>query len=292
MMEADGFRLSQDAARIAMLTHKLRSSSGTAELGIWILILSVFLAAPLWASEPINLSSAETQRIGKKIWRNECNGTLAGLTEWNEGEDFASLGIGHFIWYPKNVHGPFDESFPKFVVFAADHQTHLPSKVDLKGHCPWKSRTEFQRESQTSEMKELRQFLANTVDLQAAFLVVRLRESLPKMLAIADQKSRDQVRENFDQLAKSANGCYALVDYVNFKGEGVLATERYAGQGWGLLQVLEGMSQETSDRHTVSAFAESARRVLSTRVHNAPPSRNENRWLSGWMNRISTYAEN
>ena len=24
----------------------------------------------------------------------------------------------------------------------------------------------------------------------------------------------------------------ALVDYVNFKGEGVLSTERYRGQGW------------------------------------------------------------
>ena len=29
------------------------------------------------------------------------------------------------------------------------------------------------------------------------------------------------------------------MDYVNFKGEGVSSSERYRGQGWGLLQVLE-----------------------------------------------------
>ena len=60
---------------------------------------------------------SETRRIGKKIWQNECDGTLAGLTSWNTGENFASLGIGHFIWYPKGVRGPFEESFPAFVDF-------------------------------------------------------------------------------------------------------------------------------------------------------------------------------
>jgi hypothetical protein len=48
----------------------------------------------------------------KKIWQNECNGTIAGLTSWNAGEDFASLGIGHFIWYPKGRRGPFEKVFP------------------------------------------------------------------------------------------------------------------------------------------------------------------------------------
>jgi hypothetical protein len=48
----------------------------------------------------INLSPAETRRIGNRIWQNECGGTLAGLTSWNTGENFASLGIGHFIWDP------------------------------------------------------------------------------------------------------------------------------------------------------------------------------------------------
>lgn len=141
-------------------------------------------------------------------------------------------------------------------------------------------------------MSELRTFLANSLDLQAQFLVERLHESLPKMLAEATAARRTQVRQQFDLVAKSPNGCYALVDYVNFKGEGVLATERYEGQGWGLLQVLEGMSQESTGREAEKNFAESAKRVLTNRVRNAPPDRNEARWLPGWLNRINTYVQN
>ena len=29
-----------------------------------------------------------------------------------------------------------------------------------------------------------------------------------------------------------------MIDYVNFKGDGLKPTERYKGEGWGLLQVL------------------------------------------------------
>jgi hypothetical protein len=75
---------------------------------------------------------------------------------------------------------------------------------------------------------------------------------------------------------------------VNFKGEGVLLTERYRGRGWGLLQVLEGMST-ASDRSPTAEFAESAARVLRERVENAPPEQNEQRWLSGWLNRVASY---
>src|SRR3954469_14525694 len=74
----------------------------------------------------IDLSPAEAKRIGHKIWQNECNGTISGLTSWNAGEDFASLGIGHFIWYPEGRPGPFEESFPELVTFAAAHGAKLP----------------------------------------------------------------------------------------------------------------------------------------------------------------------
>ena len=167
----------------------------------------------------------------------------------------------------------------------------LPSGGSGATACPWKSRAEFNQASQTVRMKELRQFLAKTVDLQAEFLVERLQQALPKMLAEAAPSKRAQVRQQFDRVAGSAMGCYALVDYVNFKGEGVLATERYAGQGWGLLQVLEGMSQESSGREAVKNFAESAKKVLTNRVRNSPPERNESRWLPGWLNRINTYVQ-
>ena len=71
--------------------------------------------------------------------------------------------------------------------------------------------------------------LTDTIDLQADFLVERLRDALPKMLAAAPAGERAKIEQHFNQLASRAQGCYALIDYVNFKGEGVLETERYEG---------------------------------------------------------------
>lgn len=281
------------AAGKATLEKKVASSS-VAGAARWSrrfgLVTTVLLIAGGNAIAAINLSKAETRRIGNRIWQNECGGTLVGLTSWNAGENFASLGIGHFIWYPKGVRGPFDESFPKFVDFAATRGVQLPEVLRAKDGCPWNSRAEFNQSSQSPPMKQLREFLGRTVDLQAEFLVNRLQQALPKMLAETGASNGAQVQERFDRVAGSAMGCYALVDYVNFKGEGVLATERYAGQGWGLLQVLRGMSQETTAREAVKGFAQSARTVLKNRVRNSPPERNEARWLPGWLKRIDTYV--
>jgi hypothetical protein len=287
--------LNLGAAGTAMLEKKFSPSSRSAapisrRLASLLVLFLVATGGSVLAA--INLSPAETRRIGNRIWQNECGGTISGLTSWNTGENFASLGIGHFIWYPKGVRGPFDESFPKFIEFASGRGVKLPAILSQRDGCPWKTRAEFNQAAQSQPMKELRAFLARTVDLQAEFLVHRLREALPKMLAEGSTSNHAQVQERFDRVASTAMGCYALVDYVNFKGEGVLATERYAGQGWGLLQVLEGMTQETTGREAVKSFAESAKMVLKTRVRNSPPERNEARWLPGWLKRVGTYVGN
>jgi hypothetical protein len=75
-------------------------------------------------SQSIQLSSSEAELIGRRIWQNESGGTVAGLTAWNSGEDFASLGIGHFIWYPAGRRGPFEESFPPLLQYLASIQTY------------------------------------------------------------------------------------------------------------------------------------------------------------------------
>ncbi len=240
--------------------------------------------------EAITLSKAQADAIAKKIWHNECNGTIGGLTSWNEGENFASLGIGHFIWYPEGEKGPFGESFPKLIAFLADHGARLPEW--LRGPhlpvCPWNSRAEFLQAQNSPRMKQLRQFLVETIDLQSQFLVDRLEGSLPKMLAEAAPADRARVEANFRRLAESPKGCYALIDYVNFKGEGVLHSERYRGQGWGLLQVLEEM--RSGERDPVAEFSRSAAFVLRRRVDNSPPQRHESRWLPGWLNRVTGYT--
>ena len=243
-------------------------------------------------SAAVALSHQDAVRVGRKIWQNECGGTVAGLTSWNAGENFASLGIGHFIWYPAGARGPFEESFPSFVRYVARRGGKLPDQLLGRkgGACPWNSRAEFLAAESGQRMKNLRIFLTDTIDFQADFLVARLQEALPKMLAAAPPAERAKIEKQFNRVASSAQGCYALIDYVNFKGEGVLATERYRGRGWGLLQVLEGMSG-SGDGAAANEFADSAARVLRERVENSPPERNEKRWLEGWLSRVATYRD-
>ena len=264
-------------------------SGGSRMLCILAFLACIATRAQILAA--VALSHSDTLRIGKKIWQNECNGTIAGLTSWNEGENFASLGIGHFIWYPKNQRGPFEESFPKLVSFIASRGTKLPAfllRID-ETPCPWNSRAEFLHAQNTPAMNQLRQFLANTVDFQAEFLISRLQNALPKMLAEAAPSDRANVQQQFERMASTREGCFALADYVNFKGEGVLHTERYQGEGWGLLQVLEAM-HGIEPATAVNEFSRSAKTVLERRVQNAPPQRHESRWLSGWIQRVNSYS--
>jgi hypothetical protein len=253
----------------------------TRALFLFLLVwLSVLAAASEVFAQGVSLSTAQLDRVGRRIWQNECAGSVAGLTSWNTGEDFASLGIGHFIWYPSGQRGPFEESFPALVAFLEAQGTGMPAWC--KEPCPWKSKSAFEAEAGGARQKELRVILSKTVPLQTAFILNRLKAALPKMLAAT--KAGKKVRANFDGLSATPEGAFCLIDYVNFKGEGTAKTERYNGQGWGLLQVLESMSAASP-----AAFAAASKAVLSRRVQNAPAARKEQRWLAGWHNRCDGY---
>ena len=245
-------------------------------------VFSLLLAVHAYA-----LSDAELDSIGRRVWQNECAGTRDGLTSWNGGEAFASLGIGHFIWYPQGQSGPFEESFPHLVKFLAEQGQSVPGW--LKGGCPWPNRAAFQADFHSPRMNELRDLLASTVRLQSRFLAQRMREALPKMLAAAPSGQRGNIQAQFERLASTGAGTFALIDYVNFKGEGTKDTERYHGEGWGLLQVLSGMGG--AGPGAAKEFGESAARVLTRRVQNAPPERGEGKWLAGWKSRVRSYGE-
>lgn len=252
---------------------------------IWIALLSLGLAA-----EPIAISDREAQDAGKKVWANECGQRIDGLTSWNQGEDFASLGIGHFLWYYQGGEGPFEESFPGLLRYLQEQGVQLPGWLQSFPPCPWRSRAEFQADFHSPKMTELRQLLANTVAHQARYIARRMESSLPKMLESAPKEQHDEIRRRFYAVLQSQGGLYPLLDYVNFKGEGVKASERYRGQGWGLLQVLQEMDAQKLKLHPTRAFAEAAERVLTRRVENSPPERGEKRWLTGWTRRVRGYA--
>jgi len=234
------------------------------------------------------LTDPELESIGRRVWQNECAGTRDGLTSWNSGENFASLGIGHFIWYPKGVDGPFEESFPKLMRYFIENGVKLPPAFKPDDRCPWSTRAEFQAAFHSERMNALRDLLASTIRLQSRFLAQRFAASREKMAQEAGP-ARENVAKQIDRLLATGAGTFALIDYVNFKGEGTKATERYHGEGWGLLQVLEKM--HGSGPGAPHEFSEAAAEVLTQRVHNSPPQRHEEKWLPGWKNRVRAYAQ-
>ncbi|HVY55707.1 MAG TPA: hypothetical protein VHC46_08130 [Thermodesulfobacteriota bacterium] len=239
----------------------------------------------------VTVPPAELERIGELIFINECGGKEENLTAWNEGEEFASLGIGHFLWYPEGKEYRFRESFPPLFEYLKSEGAKPPGWMDElpSFDLPWSSRTEFYNDFNSPRMVSLRKFMHDTVALQARFIAERMEKSLPKMLESAPSGSRENIVKQFYRVAGSPMGLYLLVDYVNFKGEGTSPAERYKGEGWGLLQVLDMMKGDEPGPSALTEFAGSAEALLERRVRNSPPERNEKRFLPGWRKRIGTY---
>ena len=239
------------------------------------------------------ISEKEAQWIGDRIFGNECASKEECLISWNESEDFLSLGIGHFIWYPKNVSKNFEETFPVFLKYARESNITIPACLgaDISAPSPWNSRDELLRSRDDACLIKLREFLISTKPLQAAFIVKRFDNILPLMLKSAAQNDRKRIAVQFKRLSSSQAGTFALIDYANFKGLGVSLSERYNGKGWGLLQVLSGMKSGSDSIDSLRGFVDVAKKILEERVDNSPSERNEKRWLPGWQNRVESYLE-
>lgn len=244
------------------------------------------------------LSADMAKKIGRKIWLNEAGGNRNAITSWNANEDFASLGVGHFIWFPAGKTPPFEESFPRLLEFLRKANTRLPSWLDRTPipSNPWTSRADFKNNFNSGEMRELRQFLLDTVTEQTQFLVVRAQGAMDKILAhTPDSAEREHIIIQFSRIARASGDLYPLIDYINFKGEGTnpaeTALDRETGhrQGWGLKQALLKMNGSTDDPKAVRAeFADAAQAVLQQRVRNLPSNRI---WEAGWLRRVATYRQ-
>jgi len=113
--------------------------------------------------------------------------------------------------------------------------------------------------------------------------------AMPKLVQTTPTHLRTLVANNLNAVANSRGGRYVLVDYTNFKGEGLSRNGGYKGQNWGLLQVLENMKTAPAGPQALNEFADAAMRILERRVRNSDPRRNEQKWLPGWRNRTNTY---
>lgn len=239
---------------------------------------------------PPSLSSAAVQQIGRKIWQREGAGKREHLIVWNEGEEFASLGIGHFIWYPAGRVKQFGETFPQLLDFFETQNLHIPRWLDRLKGCPWSSREEFLREKSDPFASHFRLFLSSkrAIYLQALFIVQRAEKQFERIEKKAREESKLHVVFALHKLRQTTKGLYALIDYIHFKGTGI-DSEKYWKVSWGAFQVLEGMDRKKMYRHPLREFIASAKRVLRRRVQHAPPHRGEERWLPGWYARLDSY---
>src|SRR5690606_34795671 len=135
------------------------------------------------------LSVADAAWVGERIFANECNSQIRCLTSWNAGEDFPSLGIGHFIWYREGQQEAFVESFPQLLSFYQEQGVAVPAWVaELpQQDAPWQSRDQFLATMDSEPMQELREFLNNSRPVQVAFIIQRMESSLPRLLAASSR---------------------------------------------------------------------------------------------------------
>ena len=236
------------------------------------------------------LTSHELEWLGEQIYSNECNTNFECLTSWNSGEDFPSLGIGHFIWFRADQESTFEETFPQLIKFMNTKNAPVPTWLNEKSdpNSPWTSRKNFYANFDSDKMKELRNFLAQQKALQVEFIVLRFNQTLNQIVLDFPESVRPEIEDMIRTIISREDtlGLYALIDYVHFKGTGLSHKERYLGHGWGLRQVLNEMLKKPV---TLASFVESAENILARRVNNAPIERNERQWLAGWSKRLQTY---
>ncbi|MEH6455108.1 MAG: hypothetical protein V7749_02185 [Cocleimonas sp.] len=234
---------------------------------------------------------SELYGIGNKIFKNETGGRIDQLTHWNLRENFASMGIGHFTWYPANRKQRYGNTFPGLLDYLKQNGVQLPAWVQrarFEG-APWRTREELMRAKNTPEVKQFSQLLYDTRHFQAKYIMDRAMRAMPKLVKTTPPHLRRLVANNLNAVANSRGGRYVLVDYTNFKGEGLSRNGGYKGQNWGLLQVLENMRPSQSGPQALNEFADASMRILERRVRNSDPRRNERKWLPGWRNRTNTY---
>jgi hypothetical protein len=239
----------------------------------------------------LDLGADQLALVGKRFFRNECGSDPDKLTHWNRGETFISLGILHMLWYPGEQAVRYRETFPDFVRFCKLQQQRVPPWImdALATGCPWPDRTTFYAQFDSELVRSLRRFLERTTGLQAAFAHRRLAGSLRPIIRQAPITESLPLAIKLFWMSRTTNGLFALIDYVNFKGEGLDPKERYQEVGWGLYQVLAGMPLTFSAQPALQAFVASAKAVLSRRVANAPDPDKERDWLPGWHKRLDTY---
>lgn len=275
--------------------------AGLLSLAFWGVTPALAESPQIWLKQT-GLAEQDYAWIGERIYQNECAGQARYLTHWGKGEDFPSLGIAHFIWFPKGVDAPFEETFPELFVYLNQRSTPpawLSALWTQSGHnttqfdAPWQNPIQFEQAGSSNEMTELRDWLLATRSQQAGFVVRGFEQRWQQTVQALPQTQAHALNAKIQRFLQFKAGTFAVIDYFNFKGIGGNAKEQYQAYGWGLIEVLQAIPEHSfnqpDDHALLKAFVESAKQRLQGRVKLAPPNRNESRWLDGWFKRLEGY---
>jgi hypothetical protein len=255
---------------------------------------------------PFGLSKHQLLSLGYRMWNNYAGGTLEGLTKWDgsdEHHQFMYLGIANNIWKPANADPMFGQDWPT----VARRLQELGCKIQpwMLEDCPWKTEEEFDASFNGKKMTWLRNHLSKKklVRAQAFCIAERLERtidenSVDSLLTGLNDDQKAVVKKNFDLVVHTKNpfGCYALIDYVNFKGEGKLGiSSQFNGESWGLLQVLLNMKTPedgANDSTIINTFVDGAKVTLHNRIINhkiEDPNSNDAQYWDIWVAHLDNY---
>ena len=225
------------------------------------------------------------EMIAEMLFYNEGKNDNVNLIFWNSKENFASMGIGHFLWDAKSD----SDQFPKFIAYVKQKGIDVPKEFD--GEIPWKSKEELDNARLNGKLEHLYSFLTNpdVMKMQIEYVQQNFVMDL-FMTALNMEKSKEaNVVKSLRRITQEPMGWYLLLDYANFKGMSSKQVEGY-DVSWGLVEVLYRMD-DSGD--VFKDFEKSADYVLTNRVKNAPSNKKsaDEEFLPGWKARISSYAD-
>lgn len=219
--------------------------------------------------------------LENKIKRNEAS-SQDKVIYWHLHEPFPYLGVGRFIWFPRDSSFSYEEDFPSLLKFMKDKGHKLPAWLDQDFTCPWTTRQEFEKDQK--RQLELKQVLETGFELQIKFLVTNSFETFEKIVDSFDENVKSEMKNKIEHLLEDPRGLYALIDYCQFKGSGLNEKEFKDGRGFGLKQVIEALPVESLN---VESFVKTAKDILKERAKNSHGL--DEKWLSSWINRLDRY---
>ncbi len=152
------------------------------------------------------LTPYELNKIADQIFRNETGGKLKYLMYWSPRENFASLGYGHFIWYPAGEPQKFDQTFPDMIDYYVKNGVKIPEwlKKQKDIGLPWSSRVEFEKaRGSDKRFKELETILINTKALQTKFFFDRVVDAIPEIVQYVPRDRQKYIKKSYNAVANT-----------------------------------------------------------------------------------------